>query len=157
MNKRNVILATALMAVAAVSSTWAQVQESDDVREINKAYYDWVASVEARDIDLWATFLAPNAIFLPPDSPALETTVAIRDYYQALFDDPHFSLECTQVTVEVAASRDIAWARGTCDATFTTPDGTVGGGASKWTKVWVRLENGAWKCKLNTWNTNGPD
>ena len=125
-----------------------------DARSIKSAYDEWVKSTNAKDIERWSSFLAPDAVFLPPGNPLLRSDEEIVAYYVELFNDPNFSLECDQIFVQVAKSRDMAWARGTCQAKFTTPDGDMGSGSSKWTKVWVRLDDGKWKCKLNTWNNN---
>ena len=150
---RQIVLIVAVIVVC-VSCSKEQPAQIDDADYINNAYNEWVKSVDAKDIEWWSSFLAPNAVFLPPDGPPLETIDAIKSRYEGLFQDPNFGLECMQIFVDVAESRDIAWSRGTCNAAFSTPDGNVGRASSKWTKVWVRLDNGSWKCRLNTWNDN---
>lgn len=147
---------TILVLVVSVSCSNEGPSKFDDVRSIHDAYEEWEKSTNARDIEWWSSFVAPNAVFLPPDKPPLETIDDIRAYYTELFRDPAFGLECTQTFVNVAKSRDMAWTRGTCEITFTTPGGDVANGSSKWTKVWVRMDDGTWKCRLNTWNSNGP-
>lgn len=146
---QTLVLLTVLACCRAISADEAKSSE-----EILSSYNEWVEAANAKDIDWWATFIDAQAVFLPPGNPALETTDAIVDYYADSFRDINFSLDCAQKFVEVSASNDFAWARGTCNATFTTPDGELGSGSSKWTKVWVRTENGEWKCRLNTWNYN---
>jgi ketosteroid isomerase-like protein len=129
-----------------------------DAQIIDNSYDEWVQVLNRKDIDLWSSYLAPNAVFAPPDNPPLETNKDIIDYYLALFRNPLFiKLECSQEFIDVADSRDIAWSRGTCNAFFTTDSGTVGNRTSKWTKIWVRLEDGSWKCRLNIWNYNESD
>ena len=129
-------------------------QSSAASSAILAAYNDWVETTNAKDIVQWSTFLAPEAVFFPPGVPALDSREAIVSFYTKSFDDPNFALDCTQTFVEVADSNDLAWTRGTCNATFSLPDGNVGRGSSKWAKIWVRSENGKWKCQLNTWNNN---
>ena len=126
----------------------------NDARSIKSSYDEWVKSTNAKDIERWSSFLAPDAVFLPPGNLLLRSNEEIVSYYVELFNDPNFSLECEQTFVQVAESRDMAWARGTCQAKFTTTDGDMGSGSSKWTKVWLRVDDGNWKCKLNTWNSN---
>ena len=123
---------------------------------ISTAYAEWVRAVEAKDIDLWASFLAPEAFFFPPDHPALSDREAILEYYRELFRDPVFKLRCGLEKVEVASAGDVAWAFGMCEATFTSPDGSEAKGTSKWVKVWNKQSNGEWKCAINTWNYNQP-
>lgn len=119
-------------------------------------YREWVDATNAKDLDRWATFVGPDALFLPPDHAALRGELAIRDFYESLFADDRFSLDCRQDQVTVAESQDIAWSTGSCEATFTGPDGNAVTDSSKWAKVWVRLPSGDWKCTLNSWSSNGP-
>jgi ketosteroid isomerase-like protein len=121
---------------------------------ILSAYNRWVETTNAKDIDRWSMFLAPEAVFFPSEGPALDSNEAIVSYYITLFADPNFTLDCAQLFVEVFESNDVAWARGTCKVTFSLPDGSIGRGSSKWAKIWVRLGSGEWKCRLNAWNSN---
>jgi uncharacterized protein (TIGR02246 family) len=121
---------------------------------INKAYQEWVKATNSKDIEKWSSFLAEDAIFHPPDHPALVGDKAIKDYYIGLFKDKLFSLKCKQESVEISKSEDLAWATGSCEATFTGPDGKAAHGKSKWVKVWVRLQNGEWRCKINSWSSS---
>ena len=148
------ILTIAVICLIGPFTASADEQSASSSDAILSAYNDWTETTNAKDIVQWSTFLAPGAVFFPPGVPALDSREAIVDYYIELFEDPHFTLDCVQTFVEVADSSDLAWARGTCNATFSLPDGSVGRGSSKWAKVWVRSESGEWKCRLNTWNTN---
>lgn len=142
-------IATILPIAASVSD-----ESTDHSTLILTTYNQWVETTNARDIDRWSTYLAPGAVFFPSDGPALDSNEAIVGYYLKLFADPNFSLDCAQTFVEVSESNDIAWTRGTCNGTFSLPDGSIGRGSSKWAKIWVRVENGEWKCRLNTWNSD---
>lgn len=143
-----------LIAIGCMFPTALWGDANDDAEAIRDTYLEWVASTNARDIDRWATFVAPGAVFLPPGTAPLESKESITAFYAELFDDPNFSLACSQRHVEIADSGELAWSRGICAATFSLPDGTVGQGSSKWVKVWVLSEDGQWKCRLNTWNSD---
>ena len=119
---------------------------------IERTYNDWVKTTNAKDLERWSSFLAPNAIFVPPGISSLETRGAILDYYRKAFADPNFALDCRQLSVDIARSREMAWARGICRATFTDPEGRKSHGTSRWFKVWMKQPDGSWKCGLNTWN-----
>jgi ketosteroid isomerase-like protein len=121
-------------------------------RAISDAYSAWVETVNEKDLDAWGEYLAPEALFLPPNSPALSDRSEILEFYAALFADEQFSLDCRQEGVEVAGSEDIAWSFGYCSSTSTAPDGALAHGDSKWTKVWRRMPSGAWKCAMNSWS-----
>ena len=119
---------------------------------IEQTYNAWVRATNAKDIEQWSAYLAPQAVFQPPGAPLLETKEAISDYYRRTFSDPNFALDCQQSIVVVARSGEMAWARGVCRATFTDAEGLVANGKSRWFKVWLKQADGSWKCKLNTWN-----
>jgi len=123
-------------------------------QHIHNAYQKWVKATNAKDIEQWASFLAPNAIFHPPNHPALNGNAEIKEYYLESFADERFSLVCNQDTVEVSEAEDFAWSKGSCEATFTGPDGKEARGKSKWVKVWERQSNGEWKCKINSWSSS---
>jgi ketosteroid isomerase-like protein len=148
------VLAIAFVCFFGLITVSAGEKSADSTDEILATYNDWVEATNAKDIDQWSTFVSPGAIFFPPGVPALDSREAMVGFYTRSFDDPHFSLDCAQTFVEVADSNDLAWSRGTCDATFSLPDGSVVRGSSKWAKVWIRSQDGEWKCQVNTWNTN---
>jgi ketosteroid isomerase-like protein len=125
---------------------------ANDELEIKQTYDAWVEVTNAKDIDSWMAFLAPNALFQPPGVGRLETHADIRQYYIGLFSDPNFALVCEQIEAWVSESGEMAWATGTCRATFSGEPGEIATGASKWTKVWLKQDDGTWKCRLNTWN-----
>jgi len=130
----------------------AKADSASDAAIIDKTYYAWEKTVEAKDIQAWSSFLAPGALFMPPDAPLLDTRQTILDYYLKAFADPNFSLDCEQLTIDVAQSRDMAWATGICRATFSGEDGEKAAGTSRWFKVWLKQDDGSWKCRVNTWH-----
>lgn len=124
-------------------------------RSIARAYDAWVETVNAKDLEAWSSYLAPGAIFFPPDRPALTSRSAILGFYSELFQDPRFALDCRLEKVEVATAEDIAWGHGSCESSFTGPDGHVAHASTKWVKVWIRQPSGEWKCAVNSWNSTG--
>jgi ketosteroid isomerase-like protein len=122
---------------------------------IAQAYAAWVETVNAKDLEAWSSYLAPGAIFFPPDSPALSSRSAILDFYSELFQDSRFALDCRLEKVEVATAEDMAWAHGYCESSFTGPIGLVAYASTKWVKVWKRQPGGEWKCAVNSWNATG--
>lgn len=128
-------------------------QSGPHEQAIGTAYREWVDATNAKDMERWASFLAPGAIFLPPNNAVLSDEKAIRDFYAELFTDERFFLECRQERVEIAVSEDFAWSTGHCEATFTGTEGEEAHDSSKWAKVWRRLPTGEWKCTLNSWSS----
>ena len=78
--------------------------------------------MNAKDLLRWASFLAPDALFMPPNHLALRDEQAIRGFYSKLFADNQFSLSCRQDNVEVAESEELAWSTGTCNLGNTMND-----------------------------------
>ena len=122
-----------------------------DVQAIEKTYVAWLEVTNEKDITKWSSFLAKDPYFSPADAPPLTNRQAVLAYYEKSFSDPKFSLDCEQLDVHVSQSRDMAWSRGLCEATFTGPDDKKGSGSSRWLKVWTKYPDGSWKCRVNSW------
>ena len=148
------ILGITVLLFVATGRAFAQQEGHHEA--IDKAYREWVEATNAKDLNRWASFLAPNPLFLPPNHPALHGELEIREFYARMLADSLFSLNCRQEQIEVATAKDMAWSTGICEATFTGPDGDPARRSSKWAKVWRRLPGGNWKCALNSWSANGP-
>ena len=127
-----------------------------DRNAIGEAYAAWAQATNAKDMTRWASFLAPEALFLPPNHVALQGGDAIRSFYADLFADRLFALTCRQHKVEVATSGDFAWSTGSCEATFTGHNGEAAHDRSKWVKVWKKQSNGEWRCLVNSWSSDLP-
>ena len=150
-NISKVISRLLLLTILPIVHGFSQPLSDEEV--IRKAYNNWVKATNAKDIDQWASFLAPDAIFHPPNHQALLGNKDIIDYYLNLFSDRRFALKCIQDTIVISESLDFAWSTGRCEATFTGQDGKEDKDKSKWIKIWIRLPNGDWKCKTNSWSS----
>jgi ketosteroid isomerase-like protein len=141
-----------LLMVLALSLGAGALALQNDSAQIENTYRAWTEATRDKDLKTWATFLAPGAVFIPPGVPALETEADIVEYYRASFADPGFSLDCSQTSVEVAKSGEMAWSRGRCHATLTDSGGRIATGTSRWFKIWIKQGDGSWKCRFNAWN-----
>lgn len=139
-----------MITSALILSSCAVVADDQEFL-IGETYDEWVKVTNTKDIDRWWTYVAPAAVFTPPGEPVLKTEAAIRGFYEKLFADPNFSLDCEQLSVEITESGDVARARGGCEFTFTDPSGEKESGTSRWFKIWLKQTDGSWKCKVNTW------
>ncbi len=157
MNKKwtGMIMLTAL-ALAGCAPAGPQADIAADKATIEKLYPAWVEAANAKDIETWASFLAPDARFQPPNVPALTTHEEIVSLYRGLFEDPRFALDCQQQQIEVAASGEMAWSRGICEGVLTGQDGEEEHLKTKWLKVWQKQPNGEWKNLVNMWNSDLP-
>lgn len=160
MKKRNSALWLLACAALIVIVFLIQPTISDapsDAVLIEKTYQAWEKTTEAKDIQSWSSYLAPDAFFMPPDAPLLDTRDAILDYYRKAFADPNFSLDCEQLIVDVAESGDMAWSSGLCRATFSDLGGQEATGTSRWFKIWLKQADGSWKCRVNNWSYVDPE
>ncbi len=157
MSNRKLTLETIIFVGLSVFLVPGQVmaQKGSHQKAINTSYQDWVEAANAKNLDQWSSYLAPEVVFLPPNRPELPNQAAIREFYSQLFEDPRFHLECSQERVAIANSEDMAWSTGHCEATFTGSNGEEARERSKWAKVWIRLPNGEWKCSLSSWSSTG--
>ena len=140
-----------LTLCAVVPATGAVGSEFINEALIDKAYNAWEQTVADRDINAWSKYLAPQAVFMPPDAPVLETRESVLDYYGKAFADPNFSLRCEQWSVDVADSGELAWSTGICHATFSDESGKKSSVRSRWFKIWEKRADEPWKCRMNTW------
>lgn len=140
------------LATAVIVGSISRAADSEE-QAIHETYRAWVAASNEKNIEKWSTFLADDPYFSPADSPPLTSTDEVISYYVRSFADPWFSLDCAQEHVEVTGSGDMAWSRGTCNATFSGPDGEMASGTSRWFKVWIRQTDGSWRGRVNTWKS----
>ena len=151
-----VVVSLFVLTMTGCAPAAPQVDTATDKATIEKLYPAWVETSKSEDLEVFASFLAPDARFHPPNVPALKTHEEIISFYRVLFEDPRFALDCQQQQVEVAASGDMAWSRGNCKSTFTGQDGEEAHLKTKWLKVWQKQPTGEWKNLVNMWNSDLP-
>jgi uncharacterized protein (TIGR02246 family) len=153
MKKLFPIVATLL--VLAISGCAPQVDVEADEAAIRNLETEVVAAENAGDADALMTGIAVDAIWLPPNEPALTGKVAIRESMQNSFDQ--FDFEITTATAEVEVAGDWAFARGTYEFTVTPK---AGGEAQQETGkyIWIlqRQADGFWKFARAIWNSDLP-
>lgn len=72
----------------------------------------WNAQFKAKDQEGLLAHYADDAYFMPPGGPAASTSTDIRKVYADGLADHYFSLTAGSDKVDVAASGDLAYARG---------------------------------------------
>ncbi len=73
------------------------------------------------DLEGFLTLVPDDAVYMPPDEPALVGKRAIGEWYRALYD--RFELEITHEPLEVDAAGDYIIHRGNARGTMTPKDG----------------------------------
>jgi len=126
-------------------------QEATAIRALSR---QWQAAVDARDLDACLEFYAPGAIEMQPNAPAIVGLPAIRAWFETGLLQPGITNSFAPDTIEVAASGDLAYDRGTYRFAMETPGGRVED-VGKYLMVWKKID-GEWKVILDISNSDLP-
>jgi ketosteroid isomerase-like protein len=94
---------------------------------------------------------------MKPNTPISIGLQAIRKERESSFTDTTmlYKTYSSKIdTIEVSASGDLAYVRGTDRITTKTPNGLVDD-MGKWVDIWKKI-NGEWKVVVNIWNSDMP-
>jgi uncharacterized protein (TIGR02246 family) len=127
--------------------------ETEAVRNIDA---EWTAASKASDIEKLVLLYAPEAVVINPDAKMYVGHQAIRQSLQSwLADTVEFETSSGTIdAVEVAASGDLAYARGSGRFSQNTPSGLVEC-SEKWVAVYRKMD-GRWKIVVDIINNNKP-
>jgi ketosteroid isomerase-like protein len=128
--------------------------EADTLRNLEN---QWTAAILAKDIDKIYGYYAPDAVSMPDNKPIFIGRDSIRRVLVSVLSDTTTiaeSYSATIETVEVAASGDLAYVRGSERFSKKTPNGPVEN-VRKWIDIWKKIE-GQWKCIVSIANSDKP-
>jgi ketosteroid isomerase-like protein len=117
----------------------------------------WTVALQKSDIDKIISFFNTNAVAMKPNTPISIGLQAIRKERESSFTDTTmlYKTYSSKIdTIEVSASGDLAYVRGTDRITTKTPNGLVED-MGKWVDIWKKI-NGEWKVVVNIWNSDMP-
>ena len=123
--------------------------------ELRAADLAWAETARKKDLDGILSFMAKDGETLAPNEPLANDPAAIRASWQALLALPDVQLTWQPVRVEVAASGELGFARGTYTLSFTGPDGKPVRDEGKYCEVWKKID-GHWKCLIDAYSSNLP-
>ena len=137
------------LAVAAVVS--AQTNDEEAVEGLLGEYF---AAINAGDVDGYLACFADDAIWMPPNEPAVTGKEAWRQANPEAFTT--VGLDLTLTLDEVVVPGDWAFARGTVTGTLTPAEGEPVEVSSK--NLWIlqRQGDGSWKVSRSIRNSNNP-
>ncbi len=95
-----------------------------------------------------------DAISMPNNGPFLKGKKAIKEYYQGMFASGIKFTKVNFVTDNVQVSGPYAYEVGTYTMTLQIPVVGEMSDAGKYLTVYEHAPDGAWKIKVETWNTN---
>lgn len=102
--------------------------------------------------DGFASLYTEDVVVLPPEQPIVEGKSAARAWLDTFPPIKRFSLELKHAE----GRADLAVTRGTLDMTVEPTPGKRVTMTGKWTSVFRRQPDGAWRCALDIWNTDHP-
>jgi uncharacterized protein (TIGR02246 family) len=149
-----VMLVAVMIITACQSKTKTASNDADAIRNIED---QWVAANKAKDINKVISIYTSDAVQIEPNKPISVGIEAIRKSWEIYFSDTTLLLNTMTQTIdniEVSASGDLGYARGTVNYSLKTPNGTVEY-VDKFVDIYKKI-NGDWKCSVGIWNTRKP-
>jgi uncharacterized protein (TIGR02246 family) len=155
---RQIVTAVFSITLLASCNQAAEQQAVDlaaDIEAINRLNDEYVAAVNAGDVDGIMMLYTDDAVLMPPNQPALTGKGAIHSYLQGLFD--MFSLEEVLSPGEVVVTGDWAFVRATTTVTVTPRAGgeqtqDIGKGIA----IYRKEPDGSWKYARLVYNSDNP-
>jgi uncharacterized protein (TIGR02246 family) len=137
-----------VVAILVFVSNAAAQSPAPQLLELDKQYTE---ALNARDAAKLAALYAEDAVYMPPDSPAVNGRQAIQQHYAGLRELPPFQATITPLASEV--SGDLGYVQGQ----FTFKEDKSKGGTAdvkgKYVVAYKRV-NGQWKILYDIFNSD---
>ena len=145
------LMVVAVMIITACQSkTKTASNDADAIRNIED---QWAVANKAKDINKVVSIFASDAVQIEPDKPINVGIEAIRKSWEIYFSDTtylHNTFTQTIDNIEISASGDLGYARGTSHSSTKTANGTVEN-VSNFIDIYKKID-GEWKCIVGIWN-----
>jgi uncharacterized protein (TIGR02246 family) len=128
--------------------------EEDAIRKLEA---DWTVLNQKKDIEKVMEMYAPDAIIMAPGQNVATGLETIRKQFESMFADTSLlwdTFSWTSEKVEVSASGDVAYIKGSNSMRMETSNGIIEE-ADKGVDIWRKID-GKWKAVLTIWNSNKP-
>jgi ketosteroid isomerase-like protein len=128
--------------------------EADSIRSLEQ---QWSDAIKASDVDKIVSFYAPGAVAMSANKPISLGLEAIRKTEESSFADTTSIFKTYSSTIdsiEVSASGDLAYARGSDRVSQNSPKGPAEE-IGKWVDIWKKVD-GKWKVVVSIWNSDKP-
>jgi uncharacterized protein (TIGR02246 family) len=120
-----------------------------EIRELDRL---WLVAFSEKDIEGAMQFFAPDAVLMPAHTPSIVGKESIQAWFESWLPNPAVSSTFVPDEVEVAASGDLAYDRGTYEFTMDTPEGRIRD-SGKYLIVW-KIIDGEWKAIVDISNSD---
>ena len=153
MRKALTIVALAVsLAAACGGRTPGQEFTRADTDVVRKTASDLAAAYAAKDVEAAVALYSPDAVFMPPNVPALRGKDAIRAYFAKRFAD---GVSLRLEPQDVGGHGPIAFQSGTYTITFDRPGADPRRDRGKYLFV-SKLLNGKWLFEQAIWSSDLP-
>jgi ketosteroid isomerase-like protein len=127
-----------------------------DLQAINRLQSQVDSAIINGDTERYVTFLADDAVLMPPNAPPVVGKEAIRSWNAAMSKEMKIEAY-TSSDDEVVLAGDWAFRRATVDWTIrSTASGQPIRDAGKYIIVYARQPDGSWKVARDIWSSNTP-
>ena len=144
-----------LIFVCVVAEGCSQAPAPVDTRKaaeaaINAASDEFAKAGDAKDLDKVMTYYTDDAVLFVPSTPAAVGKDAVRKAWQGFLTGPPSKVDVNETIIDVAASGDLAFERGSFTITTTDAKGKTTAATGKLVDVWKKQADGSWKMAADT-------
>src|SRR6202166_1427738 len=122
---------------------------------LRKADADGAAAAGSAGVDAWMGFYGADAIVLLPNDRLASGREQVREAVTHLLTLPRFSVGWHPIKVEMARSGDLAYLIGAYELRFGDSRGLPLSDRGRHLELWKKQTDGAWKCIVDTWISDG--
>jgi len=130
----------------------ASIADKTAIRELDREMVD---ALNARDIDRYLSFFADEAIWMPPNSPAVVGKASIRELVSQLLEIPDYTVTHHPHTIKVSISGDLAYLFYVYEFLVKEAKGETVIERGKDISVFEKID-GSWKLVIDMWNSDTP-
>jgi uncharacterized protein (TIGR02246 family) len=127
-----------------------------DERAVREADAAWSKAWAAKDLEGSLSFVADDALVLPPNAPILTGKESIRKWKSELMANPGYAESWQASKAEASRGGDLAYTVGTYEFTLNDPKGKPVTDRGKYLTVWKKQPDGKWKAVADMGNSDLP-
>ena len=140
------------IAVGAPRQAWSQLSDADK-KGIQDVTDRWLKAMENNDSTAVAALYTEDAMLLPPNAPVVKGRAGIRHYLGQFPKITSFKAPLE----EIDGNGDIAYTRGTYEATMMPPGSKAPvKDSGKFIEIRRKQPDGSWLIERDFWNSNAP-
>lgn len=153
---RGPILAALLLPIAAALACGGPADLESARSSVVAADSAWQASFASEEgLDAILSYLADDAVLIPPGRAPVRGKRAIRAYMAAGLETPGFSVSWETLDARVSPSGEFAYLTQRTRIAARDSAGELVTFRGRGVTIWERAESGAWRCVLYVWNQGG--